>query len=321
MRHNSRPAVSVIVPWLDVPIADAIRAVRSVLQQDFGGFIEVVICNDGSTPYLVDALTAALAEQSWSRVEYRVCHHDGSRGAAAARNTAVRAARGEWLLWVDSDDELVPGALTALVRHGERTGTGLAMSQCWVVEPGRRLCRHPEVYLALGRQYRGTVFDPLAQVVFSLHPQLMRRDRFEHLGGFDESYRWAEVTDMFLRFIAHNSLDDVVMLDEPLYNYRRRNASLSTNRKKMRTARRRALLSYARSQSLPIEDLWYLGRCTELGALHYLPVVAGQPVYPPYMKTRDDRLQIEHTIAALSQGGDTRPETTEFEHWDSLRDA
>ena len=182
------------------------------------------------------------------------------------------------------------------------------MSQCWVVEPGRRLRRRPDVYLARGHQYRGTVFDPLAQAVFSLHPQMMRRDRFEDLGGFDESYRWAEVTEMFLRYIARNSLDDMVMLDEPLYNYRRRSMSLSTNREKMISARRRALLSYARSQSLPIEDLRYLGPCNELGAQHYLPIVAGQAVYPPYMKKHDDRLQIEHTMAALGQGGDLQPE-------------
>ena len=303
MGHNFFPGVSVIIPWLDVAIPDVIRAVRSVLQQDLRGFIEVVICNDGSTPQLVDELTVALAAQSWGPVEHRVCHHDGSRGAGAARNTAVRAARGEWLLWLDSDDELVPGALATLVRRGQRAGVGLAMSQCWVLEPGRRCRRYPDAYIALGRRYRGTVFDPLAQAAFSLHPQLMRRDRFDDLGGFDESYRWAEVTDMFLRFVARNSLDDMVMIDQPLYSYWRRDASLSTNREQMASARRRALLSYARNQSLPIDDLWYLGRCTDLGAQHFLPIVAGQAVYPPYMKIRGDRLYIERAGAARDPGG------------------
>jgi glycosyltransferase involved in cell wall biosynthesis len=303
MGHNFFPGISVIIPWLDVAIADVIRAVRSVLQQDFTGFIEVVICNDGSKPQLVDALTVALAAQSWGSVEYRVCHHDGSRGAGAARNTAVRAARCEWLLWLDSDDELVPGALATLLRRGQRAAVGLAMSQCWVLEPGRRRRRHPDAYFALGRRYRGTVFDPLAQAVFSLHPQLMRRDRFDDLGGFDESYRWAEVTDMFLRFVARNSLDDMVVIDQPLYNYWRRDASLSTNRQKMESARRRALLSYARNQSLPIDDLWYLGRCTDLGAQHFLPIVAGQAVYPPYLKIRGKRVHIERAVAARDQAG------------------
>lgn len=308
MRRNSPPAVSVLVPWLDVPIVDVIRAVRSVIQQDFEGFVEVLICNDRSKSHLMDALIAALEKEIWGKVEYRICHHDTNRGAAAARNTAARAARGDWLLWVDSDDDLVPGALAALIRHGERAGVGLAMAQCWVNEPGRRLRRRPEVYLALGHRYQGTVFDPLAQAVFSLHPQMMRRDRFEELGGFDESYRWAEVTDMFLRYIARNSLDDMIMIDEPLYNYRRRDTSLSTNREEMMVARQRALLSYARSQSLPIEDLCYLGPCDELGTQHYLPIVAGQAVYPPYMKKHDDHLQIEHTMGPLCQGGDLQPE-------------
>jgi glycosyltransferase involved in cell wall biosynthesis len=317
MRDYSLPAVSIIVPWLDVAVTDMLRAVRSAIQQEFGGFIEIIICNDGSTSRHVNELVAALATQRWGQVEYRVCHHDRSLGPAAARNTAARAARGEWLLWLDSDDELVPGAVSALVRRGEGAGAGLAMSQCWVIEHGKRIRRRPDVYVALGRQYRGTVFDPLAQAVFSLHPHMMRRERFEDLGGFDESYRWAEVTDMFLRFIARNSLDDVVVLVEPLYNYRRRDSSLSTNRENMTVARRTVLLSYARSQSLPIEDLWYLGSCPDLGAQHFVPIVAGQPIYPPYMKMRDNRVHIEGAVAAPGRTGASRRATTDSSLWES----
>jgi glycosyltransferase involved in cell wall biosynthesis len=317
MRHYSLPAVSVIVPWLDVPVPDVLRAVRSVIEQDFDGFIEVVICNDGSTPNLVDALLAALAAQRWGKVEYRVCHHEGRRGPAAARNTAIRAARGEWLVWVDSDDELAHGALAALVQNAERKGAGLATSQCWVLEPSKRVRRRPDVYLKLGRQYRGTVFDPLAQAVFSLHPQMMRRDRFEELGGFDESYRWAEVTDMFLRFVARNSLDEVLVLEEPLYNYWRRDASLSTNRENITAARRTVLLSYARSLSLPIEDLWYLGSCPDLGAQHFLPIVGGQAVYPPYMKMRDNRVYIADPAAAPGRASTSGRMSTDSPLWES----
>ena len=316
MRFYSLPAVSIIVPWFDVAVADVLRAVGSVIQQEFDGFIEVIICDDGSTPRYVNELMAALATQRWGKVEYRVCHHDHSRGPAAARNTAARAARGEWLLWLDSDDELVPGAVSALVQRGESAGAGLAMSQCWVIEPGKRTRRRPDVYVALGRRYRGTLFDPLAQAVFSLHPHMMRRDRFESLGGFDERYRWAEVTDMFLRFIARNTLDDVVVLEEPLYNYWRRDSSLSTNRKNMTAARRTVLLSYARSQSLPIEDLWYLGSCADLGAQHFVPVVAGQAIYPPYMEMRDNRVHIEGAAVSSGRTGANRRPTTESPIWE-----
>ncbi len=316
MRHYSRPAVSIIVPWLDVAIADVLRAVRSVIQQEFDGFIEVMICNDGSSARHVSELMAALAVQRWGKVEHRVRHHDRSRGPAAARNTAARAARGDWLLWLDSDDELVPGAVSALVQRAERTGAGLAMSQCWVNEPGRRIRRRPDVYVALGRQYRGTLFDPLAQAVFSLHPHMMRRERFEDLGGFDERYRWAEVTDMFLRFVDRHSLDDMVVLEEPLYNYWRRDASLSTNRESMTDARRTVLLSYARSQSLPIEDLWYLGSCPDLGAQHFVPVVAGQAIYPPYMKVHDNRVHIEDAVGSPGRTGANRRPTTETPIWE-----
>lgn len=298
------------MPWLDVPVADVVRAAHSVISQDYEGHVELLICSDGSEPAALTRLQLALAALPWGKRRYRIHRHDSTRGVSAARNTAARHADTDWLLWLDSDDELAPGAIRALMAAATRSRAGLVSAQCLVDEGERMLLRQPERYLTLARAYQGTVHDPLAQVVFSLHPQVVRREAFELLGRFDPSYRWAEVTELFLRFVRRHSLDAIELVPRPLYRYYRRPASLSTNRERMTAARREVLLAHARAQGLPIDDLRSLGRCENTGAQHFLPIVAGEPAPPPYVERRAGAMHLvadSRTLPAAREPWHTPP--------------
>jgi glycosyltransferase involved in cell wall biosynthesis len=78
------------------------RAIDSALAQD-GGDYEVLVVDDGSTDD-----TPAVLQRYAGRI--RACRHD-NRGAAATRNRAAELAAGEWLLFLDADDRLLPDAL------------------------------------------------------------------------------------------------------------------------------------------------------------------------------------------------------------------
>lgn len=82
----------------------------SVLNQTYKN-LELIIVNDGSTDHTKQVL-AKLAESD-SRV--RVFHHKTSQGACAARNTAIKHAKGEYITGIDDDDEFISNRLELLL--------------------------------------------------------------------------------------------------------------------------------------------------------------------------------------------------------------
>lgn len=100
------------------------RCVDSCLNQTWEDF-EVVVVDDASR----DGTVAAL--EAYDDPRLRVVVHDGNRGINPARHSGVAAARGEWVVVVDSDWELLPGSLERLaeVIDGLPEGVGVVRSR------------------------------------------------------------------------------------------------------------------------------------------------------------------------------------------------
>lgn len=102
--------VSVIVPVYNRPSQLQV-AVESVLAQDYRP-IEILIVDDGSTDGLTSAVAHALAA-AHPEVVRLLCIANG--GPGVARECGRKAARGEFIQYLDSDDVLLPGKFTAQV--------------------------------------------------------------------------------------------------------------------------------------------------------------------------------------------------------------
>jgi glycosyltransferase involved in cell wall biosynthesis len=96
--HN--PLVSAVIPTRNRPSL-VLRAVHSSLDQTFKD-LEVIVVIDGSDP----ATSAALAQINDERL--RVIALSQSLGGSDARNAGVEAARGDWIAFLDDDDEWLP---------------------------------------------------------------------------------------------------------------------------------------------------------------------------------------------------------------------
>lgn len=137
----SPPVVSVVVPVYRSERFVA-ATIHSVLAQTLQAF-EVVVVDDGSPDRSIE-ICKSFADP---RLRYV---HQPNRGLAAARNAGIRAARGRYIAFLDSDDLWAPDKLTRQVEHlASRPGVGVSYGySIFIDENGERLGG----YQMLGRE-------------------------------------------------------------------------------------------------------------------------------------------------------------------------
>lgn len=112
-----QPKVSILVPVYGVERYIE-RCTESLMEQTYED-IEYIFVDDASPDLSVTVLEEVVARYAKRKSMVRVLHHAQNRGLSAARNTAVDAAVGKYMLHVDSDDYLATDAIEKLVRAAE----------------------------------------------------------------------------------------------------------------------------------------------------------------------------------------------------------
>ena len=114
---KTNPLVSVIIPTYNR--ADLVRrAIGSVLAQSYANFEVIVIDNASSdkTAEVVDSIVDA---------RLKFIRHDVNKGPAASRNTGLRNSRGDYITFLDSDDEWLPQKLACQLDVFKEEGEGI----------------------------------------------------------------------------------------------------------------------------------------------------------------------------------------------------
>lgn len=114
MVSQVKPVVSVIVPAYHAE-GYLERCIESIRRQTFHE-IEIILIDDGSPDRCGEIAESLAAEDARIRV-----FHKGNAGVSAARNDGYRLARGEWILFVDADDEIKPHAVDLMLSFGDDT--------------------------------------------------------------------------------------------------------------------------------------------------------------------------------------------------------
>jgi GT2 family glycosyltransferase len=220
------PSFSVVIPAFQAAATIA-EAVSSVLAQTMPA-AEIIVCDDGST----DELDEALAGHREAIELLRLPH----RGVAATRNSLLRAAQGDFIVPLDADDVYAP---TRLQRMSELAVARpdldlLATDALLVAGDGRPMSRFAEgTPFAVERQEK-----EILRRCFLICPG-MRRQRLLAIGGYDEELSSAEDWDCYIRLIQAGAVAGLV--DEPLLEYRLGAGSLTGSRSETLRERVRVL--------------------------------------------------------------------------------
>lgn len=189
------PGVSIIVPVYNAHTTLA-ACVDSILGQSFREY-EVLLINDGST----DGSAGICDTYSASDSRIKTIHKENG-GVSSARNSGLDNAAGEFILFLDADDTLMPEALASLMTAGTDDlvigGVLHVVSECpdgFLNVPGpRRYDLHEDT----------GVLDPLLCQVYVTAPwsKRFRRSIIEDSGlRFDTRLFYGEDTDFVLRYI------------------------------------------------------------------------------------------------------------------------
>ena len=198
---KANPRVSVIIPTYDRAHLVG-RAIQSVLDQTYQDF-EVIVIDDGSTDNTAEVVDSYGDE----RVKY--IRHQVNKGTpAAARNTGIKAAMGELIGFVDSDDEWLPEKLQRQVDKFDSSSENVALIYGGYEAIDDETKKSIGLVRAMKRGYMFTEMLKMSGPVNILTP-LVKRECFERVGLFDEDMRFAEDWDMWLRIAEHYEFDFV----------------------------------------------------------------------------------------------------------------
>ncbi|MDZ8138118.1 MAG: glycosyltransferase family 2 protein [Nostoc sp. DedQUE04] len=122
------PKVSIIIPAYNTETYIG-KAIESALKQTLTD-IEVIMVDDGSSDKTVEVA------KSFTDRRLKVIVNQQNVGAAAARNRAFRAAQGEWIAVLDSDDWYAPKRLENLVSLANQTNADMIADDVYLIEDG-----------------------------------------------------------------------------------------------------------------------------------------------------------------------------------------
>lgn len=232
MTMIKNPTVSVIIPTYNrAHLID--KAIKSVLKQTYQDF-EIIVVDDGST----DNTGEIVKRFPDFRIHY-ICHAN-NMGVSEARNTGIRASRGDYIALLDSDDEFLPERLGRQVQLLENKSSEVGVVCSWsynIDEKGNYISKR-----CLPKKDGYIYEDLLSTNLISVPTVLRRKECFNRVGLFDDLLNTQQDWDMWIRIAKYYRF---ALIKIPLVKYRIHPNQISNNPEAKVITAKRILVKYA----------------------------------------------------------------------------
>lgn len=214
------PLVSVIIPYFNHAeyLAETVESAR---QQRYP-HLEIIVVDDGSTVPASSILEAS---------ENVVLLRTENRGVSSARNIGYRNSRGEYLIFLDADDPLMPGAVEAhLNAFSANPDAGMTFGPARIIDGAGNEIRPPKICRPR-KNYFAMLLE--SNPIACPSSTMIRRQAFVAAGFFDETFRNAEDYHLYLRLARQRP---VIQHNACVVSYRKHIGGKSNNTDRMTAA-------------------------------------------------------------------------------------
>ncbi|SDI12958.1 glycosyltransferase family 2 protein [Alteribacillus bidgolensis] len=198
------PKISIVIPFYNCPYID--QAIKSALRQTYLNR-EVIVVDDGSTQH------TTLIKPFLNQIRY-IRKENG--GTASALNTGIQSSTGELIAWLSSDDVFLREKLAKQVKFMHETNADMVYTNFNLINENSVVFKK-DVGLILTSK-----LDFFKQLQKSCPVNgstvLIKKDIFSSVGWFDETLKYTQDYDMWIRMGVKYDLKG---LNESLLNYRK----------------------------------------------------------------------------------------------------
>lgn len=194
---KQQPLVSVIIPTYKRP--DTLdRAINSVLAQTYKN-IEIIVVDDNNFDSEGRVLTEAKMALFANNPQVIYIKHEKNKNGSAARNTGARASNGEFIAFLDDDDQFLPKKIESQVAKLQSLSDdwGFCYNHYYTQKGNEKLVsvkEHREGDLFLVALKQGISVNAGSNL-------LIRRTAFESINGFDESFKRNQDHEFLVRLL------------------------------------------------------------------------------------------------------------------------
>ena len=240
--------VSVIITTHNRKPQIVLRAVNSVLRQTYKN-IELIVVDDSTSDYPY----RGEVKQSVCDISDSILYidHGSCKGSCAARNNGLDKAHGEYVAFLDDDDEWLPTKIEEQLKGFINDKIALVYSRCIIVDEV-----NGHTYLQKKKLIRGYVFKSLLMTNFlgGTSVPLIRRSCIDKVGGFDTKYKSMQDYDLWLRIAKRYPVN---YINKPLTKYYiHSNERISNNWDNKLSGRLRLLNKYHKYIEQD-DSIWY----------------------------------------------------------------